>query len=1217
MLASRIERYLIQHPYVRTLTVNAFNPGRATVLADALAALQRQEAFRDLRYDVRLFVPDPNAPGVGESIDTLLAGGGTSAGEAFSIPTGSRIFPKLTVAVRATADFRTDPDRFRCHLSILFDVFPPEEMAAGRPLRAETTIPLHGLVQEFTTRFHDDAGGTWWRRQPRHGTPVPIAGGEEASILLGELPALISSATATVARSTPDSAARPIVRLELASAERALINEVHDASDWVFTIDRNMGIEFFDHGGRRDRPDYLIDYTPSTVPEHGHRLIISSRSLAELEAILRPVLDEYGLDTSERHAVVVLDQLRSLSGRLALKLVSGPTARAEALGMALARMFLEYQGALRNQIVVPLDAHVDLFRTVQSQAEEMGDQVTLHRTDLALFDLDLAKRTVSCNLVEVKCCAQRLGLSGYGQLKERITQQINQSERILQRHFDPQRTTPDRPDRLLKTRELATLLDFYLERGLRYRLIEREVGEEARALLDRLEEGYRLRFSRSGLVFDFDKPGTEPPEHEVDIEFHRIGVDLIHDLVNNAASVAAKRSSTDGGNDRNDRNDRGNGGTEDETTREATRETTSVSALVSSIPRLDGAAFLVEDRPRSTSDLDDAPLDDEPWTHKDAGVLRMEDAPESPASDGASDSMERESATADPPAPAPSGELPLVVDQADRVDGAAESEPVARQAPAKSAPGSRSAVDETVESEPLAPPARSRPEPSQGHITPSEGGESAGTQLSPTGRSADILPSPTGRGAGGEGPRSKTLQPVGRDPSFPHPKPLSQGERGFTFIEREMVPDSGVPEPSVESDPPARDTPQPLTGDGLEYDALLGVTGSSPQYGLLGEAIGRKIALDLNQTHTISLFGVQGGGKSYTVGSVVEMACMSVEGVNALPHPLAGVIFHYSSTLDYRPEFASMAAPNRSDAEVAALQARYGAAPRALSDLVILAPAAKVEERRAEYPGIEVLPIAFAAAELKASHWKFLMGAVGSQSMYIRQLALIMKKLRGKLTLAALRQGVQDSGLSDYLKELALLRLQFAEDYIDDAHRLTDILRPGRLVIVDLRDELIEKDEALGLFVVLLQMFAETTHQGRRFNKLVVFDEAHKYIDSPDLVAGLVEVVREMRHKGTSIMVASQDPPSVPTSLVELSTQIILHKFNSPAWLKHIQKANAALDALTPAKLASLGPGEAYVWSSKATDDAFVRGAVKVRCRPRVTRHGGGTKTAVVVPLAE
>jgi hypothetical protein len=397
----------------------------------------------------------------------------------------------------------------------------------------------------------------------------------------------------------------------------------------------------------------------------------------------------------------------------------------------------------------------------------------------------------------------------------------------------------------------------------------------------------------------------------------------------------------------------------------------------------------------------------------------------------------------------------------------------------------------------------------------------------------------------------------------------------------------------------------------LPYDVILGVTHASPQFGILGETSGRRVALDLNQTHTISLFGVQGGGKSYTLGSVVEMACMPIDGVNVLPSPLAGVIFHYSSTLDYKPEFTSMVAPNSDETEVSALRERYGARPQGFDDLVVLTPAAKVAERSTEYPGIPVLPIAFAAAELKTSHWKFLMGAVGSQSMYIRQLALIMKKLRGALTLDGLRQGVQDSGLSDYLKDLALLRLRFAEEYVDDTRRLTDVLRPGRLVIVDLRDELVEKDEALGLFLVLLQMFAETTYEGKPFNKLVVFDEAHKYIDNPDLVAGLVEVVREMRHKGTSIMVASQDPPSVPTSLIELSTQIILHKFNSPAWLKHVQKANAALDVLTPARLAALGPGEAYVWSSKATDDAFTKGAIRLRCRPRVTQHGGGTKTAL------
>ena len=239
------------------------------------------------------------------------------------------------------------------------------------------------------------------------------------------------------------------------------------------------------------------------------------------------------------------------------------------------------------------------------------------------------------------------------------------------------------------------------------------------------------------------------------------------------------------------------------------------------------------------------------------------------------------------------------------------------------------------------------------------------------------------------------------------------------------------------------------------------------------------------------------------------------------------------------------------------------------------------------------------------------MGAVGNQATYIRQINRVMKSLRHDLTLEGLRQGITETSLPEHLKDLARMRLDLASDYIDDQTQLRSLIIPGRLIIVDLRDEFIEKDEALGLFIVLMQIFADAKYNGESFNKLVVFDEAHKYVENDDLVAGLVEVVREMRHKGTSIMVASQDPPSVPVSLIELSSHIILHKFNSPAWLKHIQKANAALAGLTPEKMAHLKPGEAYVWSSKATDEAFSKGAVRVRLRPRVTLHGGGTKTGV------
>lgn len=416
--------------------------------------------------------------------------------------------------------------------------------------------------------------------------------------------------------------------------------------------------------------------------------------------------------------------------------------------------------------------------------------------------------------------------------------------------------------------------------------------------------------------------------------------------------------------------------------------------------------------------------------------------------------------------------------------------------------------------------------------------------------------------------------------------------------------------PASEVEPQQQNSEQTSSAE-VAYDIILGVNGDSPQYGLLGELSGRKIALDLNQTHTISLFGVQGGGKSYTLGTIIEMASMSLEHINVLPRPLATLIFHYSPTQDYAPEFTSMIHPNSVDEEIRILRERYNASPEALRNVLILAPRNKVGERQAEYPEIEVRPIAFSASELKAAHWKFLMGSVSTQNMYMNQIKKIMREIRGDLTMDALRAGIDSSRLSRNLKALAHTRLEFAKEYIDDSQRLQDLMYPGRLIIVDLRDEYIEKAEALGLFVVMLQMFSEATFQGSDYNKLVVFDEAHKYIENGNLVSELIEVVREMRHKGTSILVASQEPSSVPVPLIELSSQIIMHKFNSPAWLKHIQKANAALGKLTADNMSHLGAGEAFVWSSKASDDTFTRGAVKIKCRPRITQHGGSTKTAV------
>ena len=156
-LASRVERYLIQHPYVQTLVINAFNAGRASVLADMLLALQRRPAFADLRYDLRLFVPDPDAPGVGEALTELLLPSSSMTGkeaDAFSAMGESHLYPKLGLAVRSIAEFAENPDRAHGACDLSLRCLPCAKKSAARKRRRTCgTAPVHGLFQDFCVDY--------------------------------------------------------------------------------------------------------------------------------------------------------------------------------------------------------------------------------------------------------------------------------------------------------------------------------------------------------------------------------------------------------------------------------------------------------------------------------------------------------------------------------------------------------------------------------------------------------------------------------------------------------------------------------------------------------------------------------------------------------------------------------------------------------------------------------------------------------------------------------------------------------------------------------------------------------------------------------------------------------------------------------------------------------------------------------------------------------
>lgn len=474
------------------------------------------------------------------------------------------------------------------------------------------------------------------------------------------------------------------------------------------------------------------------------------------------------------------------------------------------------------------------------------------------------------------------------------------------------------------------------------------------------------------------------------------------------------------------------------------------------------------------------------------------------------------------------------------------------------------------------------------------------------------------------------IQNTEEDFSFKEPDKITMPEVGVPDIPEEeptrtpgesatlTTPPVATPAHDVPVTPEPENREIPNTEENYiepKFDVLLGRNDSSNQFGILGRMTNanRLIGVDLDGCNTFSLFGVQGAGKSYTIGSVVEMVMKQFSNVNKLPAPMAGVIFHYSDSMDYAPEFTSMTYPNDEVSQLKRLKEVYGADAGCIEDIVLLTPESKVEMRKAVYPNVEVHPIAFDSSELQVKDWMFLLGAMGNDSAYLRVLMQIMRSIRNDLSLKNIRRGIKaNSSLSSAQKELAEMRVSFAEEYIRDGDKLQRFLRPGRLIIVDLRDEFIQKDEALGLFVVMLNIFSSVLEvEGKRFNKFIVFDEAHKYMNNRELVGSISTAIREMRHKGVSVMIASQDPMSLPAEIIELSSMVVLHRFNSPQWLKHVQKTLAALGSLTPNDMSQLGSGEAYVWAAKATDKAFTTRPVKIQIRPRVTKHGGDTIQAV------
>lgn len=398
------------------------------------------------------------------------------------------------------------------------------------------------------------------------------------------------------------------------------------------------------------------------------------------------------------------------------------------------------------------------------------------------------------------------------------------------------------------------------------------------------------------------------------------------------------------------------------------------------------------------------------------------------------------------------------------------------------------------------------------------------------------------------------------------------------------------------------------------HDAIL--VGSSNEndsdLGLLGWADEKRILLDMfvgqieheDRAHTISVFGIPKFGKSYSLGAIIEMALAPQNAIRRGP-PLPVVVFHYDSNVTYKPEFANLAYPASDPQNIRTLKAQTGAEPKAVNDVVILVPPWRVEERVKEFPGAKVQPLTFSSSEMGTPEWLLLMGVPGSEALYISQMKDLFLSLEesGEITLKAIRQKVRESDMSEQAIKLALQRLNLAKRWINDQNTLQEYLRPGRLVILDIRDTMIDASDAMRLCLISLGLFQRVqTEDGSPMPKLIVLDEAHKYVQK-EFAKEMETVVNQMRHTATSVAIASQSPDSIPANVLEKSSIVLLHRITGPNQIRYLKKAVQGLSGIQASKVASLEKGHCIIWSSESTDSRVSNSGIEMVVRPRYTRH--------------
>ncbi|PVF92780.1 hypothetical protein CPB86DRAFT_716798 [Serendipita vermifera] len=389
-----------------------------------------------------------------------------------------------------------------------------------------------------------------------------------------------------------------------------------------------------------------------------------------------------------------------------------------------------------------------------------------------------------------------------------------------------------------------------------------------------------------------------------------------------------------------------------------------------------------------------------------------------------------------------------------------------------------------------------------------------------------------------------------------------------------------------------------------------------------------RLYMNLDAPSSGLVCGVQGSGKSHTVSCILESSLMVDRRIGTLPAPLSTIVFHYDEENGGR------------SCEAAYLSELKDNQGQGVKEVVVLVSPSNLNTRKKVYSNLKYVKVEalhISEKDLNASRMLCMMGADNLEQvpLYLHTALSILRDMGSdNFSYRAFRKRLDEEEFNKSQMAMLQLRLDLLDSFLKgDGEDITYFFKPGRLVIIDLSDPFVNSTTAAMLFDICLGLFIEWKVST---GKLIVLDEAHKYLTNADanqFTKKICSIIRQQRHLAARVIVSTQEPTVVPSSVLDLLAWIVCHRFSSPSWVKHLMhhmcveeeegnsssKGRGDKGSDWSKRVMALRTGEALLCSpaSLFVSDSgqlatLSTGYAVIKTRPRLTRDGGASLLATV-----